>query len=77
MVTPEDVDTGMQFGCGMKGGILSLAKEKGLSWCLDEIMMHHKDLGERFRPSWYLKKLVRAGVKDFSQLKPAQPVASR
>ncbi len=77
VVTPEDVDTGMQFGCGMKGGILSLAKEKGLSWCLDEIMMHHKDLGERFRPSWYLKKLVRAGVKDFSQLKPAQPVASR
>jgi len=73
VVAPADVDTGMKFGCGMKNGILSLAEEKGLEWCLNEILTHNKDLGERFRPSWYLKKLVRAGVTKFSQLEqPAQ-----
>jgi len=77
VVTPEDVEIGMEFGCGMRGGILSLAKEKGLSWCLDEINTHHKDLGERFRPSWYLKKLVRAGVKDFSQLQAKETITAR
>lgn len=72
VVTPADVDTGMEFGCGIKRGILTLAQDKSLEWCLNEINSHHKELGERFRPSWYLKKLVRAGVVNFAQLEPAQ-----
>ena len=72
VVTPADVDTGMEFGCGMKGGLLKIAQEKGLEWCLTEINSHHKELGERFRPSWYLKKLVRAKVENFSQLEQKQ-----
>lgn len=74
--TPADVDTGMMYGTGLKRGLLTLAKEKGMEWCVSEMMLHHRELGERFRPSWYLKKLVRGGVHDFSQLEP-QPVGAR
>lgn len=76
VVSASDIDVGMQWGCGMKNGILSLAEEKGLEWCLSEMEAHHKELGERFRPSWYLKKLQRAGLRDFSQLSP-EPLAVR
>lgn len=70
VVAVSDIDVGMEWGCGMKRGVLTLAEEKGLQWCLDEIMEHHRELGERFRPSWYLKKLVRAGLANMSQLEP-------
>ncbi len=61
---------------GVSPEVRQIAEEKGLNWCLDEIDSYHKDLGERFRASWLLRKLVRAGVHDFSKLEQ-QPVAAR
>ncbi|MGH9548921.1 MAG: 3-hydroxyacyl-CoA dehydrogenase family protein, partial [Terriglobales bacterium] len=71
VVEPADVDVAMEFGCGMQRGLLTLARDKGLGWCLQELDQYHAALGERFRPSWLLHKLVRAGIKDFSNLEPA------
>lgn len=71
VVQPADVDIAMQWGCGMTRGLLSIAEEKGLEWCFKTLVEHQEKQGERFRPSWYLKKLVRAGIKDFANLEPA------
>lgn len=76
VVEPGDVDIAMQHGCGMNRGLLTIASEKGLSFCLDELVAYQEALGERFRPSWLLKKLVRGGIKDFANLEPA-PAAVR
>jgi 3-hydroxyacyl-CoA dehydrogenase len=76
VVQPADVDIAMEWGCGISRGVLSIASEKGLSWCLEEMETYSAGLGERFRPSWLLKKLVRAGVKDFSNMELA-PAAVR
>ncbi len=76
VVEPADVDIAMEYGCGMSKGLLSIAADKGLSWCSDELDFYRNALGERFRAAWLLKKLVRAGVKDFSNLEPA-PLAVR
>lgn len=75
VVTPADVDVAMQWGCGLQRGLLSLAKEKGLDWTLQQLETQHKVHGERFRPAWLLRKLVRAGMKDFSVLDKEAPVA--
>ena len=75
VVDPADVDVAMEWGCGLKRGLLSIAEEKKLSWCLSELERYHGELGERFRSSWLLKKLVRAGVSDFSELTPAEAVS--
>jgi 3-hydroxyacyl-CoA dehydrogenase len=74
VVEPGDVDIAMEWGCGMSKGLLTIANDKGLSWCLDEMETYFAALGERFRPSWLLKKLVRAGVKDFANLESAPAV---
>ncbi len=66
VVETADVDVAMQWGCGMKNGLLSLAKAKGLSWCLKELESYRSSHGERFHPSWLLRKLVRGHVHDFS-----------
>ncbi len=72
VVDANDVDTAVAFGLGLKRGILSLAKEKGLEACLSKLEHYQKELGgdtasaERFRPAWMLAKLVRAQVHDFS-----------
>lgn len=77
VVDHNDVDTAVAFGLGLKRGILSLAKEKGLADCLAKLEHYQKELGgdtasaERFRPAWMLAKLVRAGIHDFSQLAQA------
>lgn len=76
VVKAEDVDLGMEHGTGLKRGLLSLAKDKGFDWVAAEMSQYNEELGERFRPSWYLKKLVRAGVHDFSKLE-AEPVGAR
>jgi 3-hydroxyacyl-CoA dehydrogenase len=68
VVQASDVDVAMEWGCGMTRGLLSIASERGLEWSLRELEQYHAALGERFRPSWLLKKLVRAGIKDFSNL---------
>lgn len=78
VVEANDIDIAMQNGCGFKVGLMAIAKEKGLAWCLNEINAYHKEQGERFRPSWLLGKLVGANVHDFSELtqdKSKQPVA--
>ncbi|MBX9723262.1 MAG: hypothetical protein K2X81_17800, partial [Candidatus Obscuribacterales bacterium] len=69
-------DVAMQYGCGMSKGLLSLAENKGLEWCLSELDTQEAIHGERFRAAWMLRKLVRAGVPNFKALNPT-PVAAR
>lgn len=76
VVKADDVDTAMEHGTGLKRGLLSLASERGFAGVLQEMESYHEVYGERFRPAWYLRKLSRAGVKDFKSLS-AQPVAAR
>ena len=76
VVKPEDVDVAMEYGTGLKRGLLSLAREKGFAWTLKELETYQQYYGERFRPAWLLRKLVRGGVHDFASLKQT-PVAAR
>ena len=72
----NDVDVAMQWGCGLSRGLVSLAEEKGLDWCLAELEAQQAIHGERFRPAWILRKLVRGGIHDFKAL-TNEPVAAR
>ncbi len=74
VVQAKDVDVAMEFGCGLTRGLLSLAEEKGFAWCLAEMEAYQEVLGERFRPAWLLRKLVRGGVHDFTRLHAAVAV---
>jgi 3-hydroxyacyl-CoA dehydrogenase len=76
VVEAGDVDVAMEWGCGMSKGLLTLAEEKGLDWCLKELNAYHQAYGERFRPSWLMRKLVKAGIHDFSKMETA-PAAVR
>lgn len=76
VVATADVDVAMQWGCGMTKGLLTIAQNKGLDWCLNELKAYEKIHGERFRPAWLLSKLVNAGIHDFSQLN-VSPAAVR
>ena len=76
VVKPEDVDIAMEFGTGLKRGLLSLAREKGFDWILKELDSYYEYYGERFRPAWMLRKLVRGGIHDFTSLQQT-PVAAR
>jgi 3-hydroxyacyl-CoA dehydrogenase len=76
VVEAADVDVAMQWGTGMTKGLLTMAEEKGLAWCLENLAAYREIHGERFRSAWLLRKLVRAGVHDFSKLNPT-PVAAR
>lgn len=71
VIVPEDVDVAMQYGCGLNRGLLSIAQDKGLDWCLRQLEEYQERHGERFRPSWLLRQLVKAGVHDFSKLEKA------
>ncbi len=75
VVAVNDVDMAMADGTGLKRGLLSLAKEKSLSFCYDRLIEYSNSHGERFHPAWYLGKLANAQIHDFSELAPA-PVAS-
>lgn len=68
VATPQDVDTAMQFGCGMGNGLLTLAEKKGFEWCLTELEAEQAVHGERFRAAWMLRKLVRGGIHDFKAM---------
>ena len=68
VVAASDVDVAMKFGCGMQRGLFTIAEEKGLDWCLKELDGKFQKHGERFRPAWLLRQLVRAGIHDFSKL---------
>ncbi len=76
VVEHSDVDIALEHGAGLKRGLLTIAKEKGLSWCLTNLDRYRDQFGERFRPAWLLRKLVRAKVHDFSNLATA-PAAVR
>jgi 3-hydroxyacyl-CoA dehydrogenase len=76
VVRPEDIDVAMETGTGLKRGLLSLAREKGFDWALKELDTYHQYYGERFRPAWMLRKLVRGGIHDFADLTQT-PVAAR
>jgi 3-hydroxyacyl-CoA dehydrogenase len=71
VVTAADVDVAMQNGCGLNRGLLSIAEDKGLDWCLKQLESYQERYGERFRPSWLLRQLVRADIHDFSKLEKA------
>ena len=73
---PLDVDVAMQWGCGLNRGLVSIAEDKGFDWCLTELETQQKIHGERFRPAWMLRKLVRGGIHDFKAL-VQEPVAAR
>lgn len=70
VVEPADVDVAMEWGCGLTRGLLTIAEEKGLDWCLSELKLYKAEHGERFRPAWLLSKLTRARVHDFQALEP-------
>jgi 3-hydroxyacyl-CoA dehydrogenase len=76
VVKPEDVDVAMETGTGLKRGLLSLARDKGFAWTLQEMETYFQYYGERFRPAWLLRKLVRGGVHDFAELQKT-PVGAR
>lgn len=76
VVRPEDVDVAMEFGTGLKRGLVSLARDKGFAWILNELETYQEYYGERFRPAWLLRKLVRGGIHDFASLNQT-PVAAR
>lgn len=76
VVETGDVDIAMQWGCGMSKGLLSIAKDKGLDWCLNQLESYQEVYGERFRPAWLLRKLVRGQVRDFCSATKA-PAAVR
>ncbi len=68
VVELADIDVAMSYGCGLKRGILSLSNEHGLKWCLAQIEKYHVLYGERFRPSWFLKKIVRSGIYNIMEM---------
>lgn len=76
VVRCDDVDVAMEWGCGLKRGLLTLANDKGLAWCLESLEKYQSRFGVRYTPAWLLRKLVRAKLNDFSSLDLA-PVAVR
>jgi 3-hydroxyacyl-CoA dehydrogenase len=70
IVAVGDIDVAMLHGTGLKRGLLTIADEKGLAWCHEKLEQYRIAKGERFRPSWYLSKLVRGGVHDFREIAP-------
>ncbi|MEJ2700255.1 MAG: 3-hydroxyacyl-CoA dehydrogenase family protein, partial [Desulfuromonadales bacterium] len=65
--TPEDVDTGMVFGTGFppfRGGLCRWADSQGLPSMVGEMETLASELGERFRPSEYLRGRKRFYEED-------------
>jgi 3-hydroxybutyryl-CoA dehydrogenase len=61
IASPEDIDKGMKLSLGHPMGPLELADFIGLDQLLKGIEYLHRELGEKYRPSPLLKKLVAAG----------------
>ena len=74
IASASDIDTAMALGTGLKRGLLTIAEEKGLAHCHEKLELYRIAKGERFRPCWYLSKLVKAGIHDFREL-TSVPVA--
>lgn len=61
VASAEDIDAGMVMGCNHPIGPLALADLIGLDTLLHVVEGLHKELGDKYMPAPYLKKLVRAG----------------
>jgi len=61
VASAEDIDRACVKGLGMPLGPLAAADASGLEVVLSCVETLHAELGEKYRPSQLLKKLVRAG----------------
>jgi 3-hydroxybutyryl-CoA dehydrogenase len=61
VASAEDIDKGMMLGCNHPIGPLALADLIGLDTLLKGVEELHKELGDKYRASSLLKKLVKAG----------------
>ena len=61
VASAEDIDTGMKLGCNHPIGPLALADMVGLDTMLRVMEGLHKEMGDKYMPAPYLRKLVRAG----------------
>ncbi len=61
VASAEDIDKGMVLGCNHPIGPLALADLVGLDTMLRVMEGLHEEMGDKYMPAPYLKKLVRAG----------------
>ncbi|SLM28536.1 3-hydroxybutyryl-CoA dehydrogenase [Desulfamplus magnetovallimortis] len=61
IASAQDIDKGMILGCNHPIGPLALADLVGLDTMLHVMEGLHKEMGDKYMPAPYLKKLVRAG----------------
>ena len=61
LASPEDIDKGMVLGCNHPIGPLALADLVGEDTLLRIMEGLNRELGDKYRPAQYLRKLVRAG----------------
>ncbi|WP_155316254.1 3-hydroxyacyl-CoA dehydrogenase NAD-binding domain-containing protein [Desulfosarcina alkanivorans] len=61
IASAEDIDKGMVLGCNHPIGPLALADMVGLDTLLKVMDNLHAELGDKYRPSPLLRKMVRAG----------------
>jgi len=61
LAAAEDIDKAMMLGCNHPIGPLALADLIGLDTQLRITEGMHRELGDKYRPAQYLRKLVRAG----------------
>ncbi len=61
VASAEDIDKGMVLGCNHPIGPLALADLVGLDTMLHVMEGLHEEMGDKYMPAPYLKKLVRAG----------------
>lgn len=61
LASAEDIDKGMVLGCNHPIGPLALADLVGNDTLLRVMEGLHREIGDKYRPAQYLRKLVRAG----------------